>query len=115
MKVTRKSGNMHLPPVKIVYISKSHPANRLEDSLPLPPTVAPSTILHSLIRTTRRRLFADSLVPVPIAKDHQRRHHSRPQLDLRLSGMERHWACSTCYLNLVGAVERLPQQGIQII
>lgn len=115
MKVTRKSGNMHLPPARIAHISKSHPGNHLEDSLRLHPTIAPSTTLHSSIRMTRHQLFADSLVPVHIDKDHQHRHHSRPQLGLRLSVMERHWASSICYLNLVGVAERLPQKGKRII
>lgn len=111
MKVTLKSGNMHLPPVRIVHIFKSHPAKRLEDSLQLHPTIAPSTTLHSSIHMTRHRLFVDSLVPVHIAKH---RHRSRLQLGLRPSVMERHWACSTCYLNLVGVVERLPLQEKRI-
>jgi hypothetical protein len=102
---------MHLPLVRIVHIFKSHPANRLEDSLRLHPTIAPSTTLHNLIRMTRRQLFGDYLVPVHIAKVYQHRRHSRPQLGLRLSVMERHWACSTCYLNLVGVVEHHPLQG----
>lgn len=99
---------MHPPLVMIVHISKSHPANRLEDSLRLHLTIAPSTTLHNSIRMTRRRLFADYLVPVHIDKDHQHRPHSRLQLGLRPNVMEEHWACSTCYLNLVGVVGRLP-------
>lgn len=75
MKVTLKSGNMHPPLVRTVHIFKSHPANRLEDSLRLRPTIAPSTTLRSSIRMTRRRLFADSLVPVHTGKDCQHHRH----------------------------------------
>lgn len=75
MKVTPKSGNMHPPLAKIVHIFKSHPANPLEDSLRLRPTIAPSTTLQNSIRMTRRRLFADSLVPVHTGKDCQHRRH----------------------------------------
>lgn len=75
MKATRKSGNMHLPPVRIVHLSKSHPANRPEGSLRLHPTIVPSTTLHNWIRMTRRRLFADSLVPVHTGKDYQHHRH----------------------------------------
>lgn len=75
MKVTQKSGNMHPPLAKIVHIFKSHPANHLEDSLRLRPTIAPNTTLHNSIRMTRPRLFADCLVPVHTDKGCQHHRH----------------------------------------
>lgn len=75
MKVTQKSGNMHPPLPRMVHTFKSHPANRLEGSLRRRRTIAPSTTLHNSIRMTRRRLFADCLVPVHTGKDRQHHRH----------------------------------------